>query len=131
MWDECVIRTKPNARTVSFLLPAHQFGKFFAPYSFPMAFAHLFYGDYRRGEDPSILTDLETTLARRPHLSESEKCDVFISVANRILTRKTVRRPRTQLSDSPLLRVNIRFTFRVKWSEPPRKYCSKFQKQYQ
>ena len=43
-----------------------------------MAFSHLFYGDYRRGEDPlAFLTDLETTLARRPHLSESEKCECF------------------------------------------------------
>ena len=43
-----------------------------------MAFAHLFYGDYRCGEDPlAFLTDLETTLARRPHLSKSKKCECF------------------------------------------------------
>ena len=37
---------------------------------------HMFYGDYRYGEDPlAFLTDLETALAQLPHLSEPEKCE--------------------------------------------------------
>jgi len=43
-----------------------------------MAYAHLFYGDYRRSENPlAFLTHLETTLVNLPHLSESEKCHRF------------------------------------------------------
>jgi hypothetical protein len=37
-----------------------------------------FYGDYRSDENPlAFLTDFEATLARLPHLSESEKCSQF------------------------------------------------------
>ena len=40
-----------------------------------MAYAHLFYGDYRYSDNPlAFLTRLETTLVNLPHLSESEKC---------------------------------------------------------
>ena len=38
----------------------------------------MFYGDNRHGENPlAFLMDLETALARLPHLTSSEKCEHF------------------------------------------------------
>jgi len=43
-----------------------------------MAYAHMFYGDYRRSENPrAFLYDFEEHLATLPDVSESRKCEHF------------------------------------------------------
>jgi len=43
-----------------------------------MAYAHMFYGDFRKGDKPrTFLRQFEEDLAELPHLSETEKCHRF------------------------------------------------------